>query len=245
MPAQFLDIPVGQLVLERPSRAAVFERFGIDYCCGGKLALARACSFKHVNPDDVVAALDAADAPTQEAEVDWTSVPLHELVRQIVTVYHDGLRAAMPRLEALAEKVARVHGDHHPYLLELAGVLHRFGADMAQHMSKEEHMLFPLITSLEAGTGGPHGAMVGMPIRVMNEEHLSSGDDLVKMHALTSGFVPPEDACNSFRALYHGLAELEAETHMHIHLEENVLFPRALELAAAQQSGGAIQTTKV
>src|SRR4051812_17825230 len=108
-----LDTPVGELVLANPARARVFERFGIDYCCGGKLSLARMCTVKAVDPATVVAALDALDAPASSPAVDWAAVPLHQLVREIVNVYHDGLRAALPHLEGLAVKVARVHGDDH------------------------------------------------------------------------------------------------------------------------------------
>lgn len=224
---------VGQLVAERASRAKVFERFGIDYCCGGKMSIADACQRKGIDPTSVIAALDAVDAAlgAQSAERDWAALPVEELVLHVLNTHHAFLREAMPRLSFLTSKVARVHGDDHPELHEVAGTFGKFHAEMDAHMAKEENVLFPIIVGLATGreVAGPP---VHMPIMVMEGEHDTAGADLAAINRLTNGYAIPEGACNSYRAMLDGLRELELDTHQHIHLENNVLFPRALALAA-------------
>lgn len=219
---------VGQLVNERASRAKVFERFGIDYCCGGKLSIADACGKKGVDPTAVLAALDAVDAAlgTVTDERDWTQAPIDTLITHILDTHHAYLRDALPRLGFLVEKVARVHGEGHPELTEVAATYRRFHEDMVAHMAKEETVLFPLTRALiqahEAGCTPPLQA----PLQVMEAEHEQAGRDLEALNTLTGGYVPPEGACNSYRAMLDGLRELEQDTHRHVHLENNVLFPR-------------------
>jgi regulator of cell morphogenesis and NO signaling len=134
----------------------------------------------------------------------------------------------------LAEKVARVHGPEHPELVRVAEVFRAFRTEMEQHMAKEEGVLFPLIKEIEAGLAGGRAAMVSRPIRVMEAEHEQAGAALATMRELTDGYALPAGACNSYRALFAGLAELESETHAHVHLENNLLFPRAIAHAAEQ-----------
>ena len=227
---------VGQLVAERASRAKVFERFGIDYCCGGKMSIADACGRKGVDPIAVMAALDALDAAlgAQVADRDWGTAPLEQLVQHILETHHAFLRQAMPRLAFLVAKVARVHGDSHPELLEVAKVYGKFHADMDAHMGKEEAILFPLILGLAKGESVRFAPPVEAPISVMEAEHDDAGRDLEAINRLTNGYEPPEGACNSYRAMLDGLRELEQDTHRHIHLENNVLFPRSIEVASAR-----------
>lgn len=229
---------VGQLVAERASRAKVFERFGIDYCCGGKISVAEACGRKGVDPVAVMAALDALDAAlgANVDERDWSTAPLDTLVQHILTTHHAYLNEAMPRLAFLVSKVARVHGDSHPELLEVLSFYNKFHAEMVAHMGKEEAILFPLILGLAKGEDVGFAPPVAAPISVMEAEHDGAGRDLEAINRLTNGYVPPESACNSYRAMLDGLRELEQDTHRHIHLENNVLFPRAIELAAAPRA---------
>lgn len=223
---------IGQLVTERASRAKVFERFGIDYCCGGKLSIADACQRKGVDPTGVLAALEAVDAALGTATDgrDWSAEPLSDLITHILDTHHAYLREALPRLEFLVAKVARVHAESHPELLEVAATYRRFHEDMVAHMAKEESILFPMIRTLAGTPPGGQAFPLSAPISVMEGEHEHAGSDLAAMRALTRDFAAPEGACNSYRAMLDGLRELEQDTHRHVHLENNVLFPRALAL---------------
>lgn len=224
------ETPVGQIVAAQPLLAKVFEKYGIDYCCGGKLPLATLAGKKGVDAQALIAELEAAMAVAPPPAVDWKQESLESLVRHIVETHHEFLREALPRLAYLSEKVARVHGDVHPELVEIAGVYGAFNAELTQHMEKEEQILFPAIVRLEKGL---ERFPVNNPIRVMEAEHDSAGRALEQMRALSNGFTPPPDACNSYRALFAGLAELELDTFEHIHKENNILHPRAIALLEA------------
>lgn len=221
---------VADLVLEHPSRARVFERFGIDYCCGGKTPLERACAERGIDLAAVVAALE--DPPAEGPDdVDWTAASLASLCDHIVQAHHGYLRDELPPLRALADKVARVHGEAHPELLDVRTTFHAVADELEQHMLKEEHVLFPACVALEQGTAGgfPFGS-VENPIRMMVHEHDEVAAGLAHLRSLTGGYTVPLDACNSYRALFDRLATLEADTHRHVHEENNVLFPRAAAL---------------
>lgn len=226
---------VGQLVVDRPGRARVFERFGIDYCCGGKRTLQEACIAQDLDTQHVIATLRAADADSAATdETDWSHARLGELIANIVETHHAYLRRELPRLTELTAKVAGVHGERHPELAEVRQTYAGLRAELEAHMMKEERILFPLIAAMESGDGS-QPAFVGSvanPIRVMEHEHESAGTALARMRELTDGFTPPEDGCNTYRAMLAGLAELEADLHRHIHKENNILFPRALALEA-------------
>ncbi len=221
-----IETTVGDLVVDQPSRSRVFSKLGIDFCCGGKKTLAQACREKSLEPDAVLALLETAPpAPRSE----WAEAPLVALTRHIVTTHHDPTRTELARLAQMLDKVARVHGEKHPFMVEVASVFHGLADDLSLHMQKEERVLFPAIADLERGA---RALDVAMPIRVMNGEHDQAGADFARMRALTSGYVTPEGGCNTFRASLSGLEELEADLHEHVHLESNVLFPRALRLLA-------------
>ena len=220
---------VGQLVAARPTRSAVFERYGIDYCCGGKKPLREACEEHGLDVGGVVRSLLENDAETPEETVDWTTAPLGELADHIVVTHHDYLRAVLPRLSALTEKVAQAHGDRRPELKTVAEVFAAFREELEQHAWKEENVLFPLIKRLEAADGPvrSHCGSVNNPIRVMEMEHDAAGEALARMRALTHDYTAPDDACNTYRAMLAGLEELEADMHRHVHKENSILFPRA------------------
>jgi regulator of cell morphogenesis and NO signaling len=223
---------IGQLVAERPDRARVFETFGLDYCCGGKKTIGEACAEKGKNADEVVAALREHDAATPSTtERDWSQASLGELVDHIVTTHHEYLRRELPRLQEMAAKVALVHGDRHPEMVQVHELFERFKPEQELHMAKEEAVLFPMCKLLDTATEVPRTFCAGTlrhPIEAMERDHAIAGDDLAEMRRLTNGFTPPEDACNTFRVLLAGLAELEEDMHLHIHKENNILFPRAL-----------------
>ena len=229
-----MEKTVGELVSERPGRSRVFEAYGIDYCCGGKKLLPEACAKKNVAVEEVLRELAQADA-VQEDTVDYSVMALDELVDHIVATHHAYLAEELPRLEAMSVKVAEAHGESDARLRELAQVVESLSSELRSHMMKEEKILFPIIHQLmHADTLPPmHCGALANPIRVMEIEHDAAGGALESMRRLTDGYAPPEWACNTYRALLDGIHDLELDLHQHIHKENNILFPRALELEAA------------
>jgi regulator of cell morphogenesis and NO signaling len=220
---------VSDLVFERPSRSRVFEELGIDYCCGGGVSLAEACAGAGLDPGEVIAELERREAGQEEDGAGLTSMGLGELVDHIVETHHAYLREELPRLSFLVNKVANAHGGAHPELLELREVFEGLRAELEEHTEKEERMLFPACRELE-GAGSmpplPFGT-VKNPIAAMMAEHVEAGEGLGRIRELTRGYAVPEDACNTYRAMLDGLAELERDTHYHVFKENSILFPRA------------------
>lgn len=214
---------VGDLVTERPARSRVFERFRIDYCCGGRRPLDDACREAGVETGRVIAALREAETAPGPEDRDWAEASSADLVAHIVSVHHGFLRRELPRLDKLIVKVVRAHGAKHPALARVHATYDGLRRELAQHMAKEERILFPAI--VQAGDGPARGSFDG-PIHVMEGEHTSAGAALERLRELTGDYTPPADACNTFRAMLDGLAELERDLHRHIHEENNILFPR-------------------
>ncbi|MCO6437223.1 MAG: iron-sulfur cluster repair di-iron protein [Phycisphaerae bacterium] len=226
---------VGQLVVERPSRARILEQFGIDYCCGGQQTLGEACAAQRIDTQEVVSALREADLePVATEETDWAAASLDELIANILNEHHAYLRRELPRLSGLTAKVHSVHGQRHPELAEVRQTYDALRAELEAHLMKEEQILFPLIRAMESfqTLEAVHCGSVQNPIRAMEHEHNSAGAALAQMRKLTGDFTPPGDGCNTYRAMLDGLAGLEADLHRHIHKENNILFPRATELEA-------------
>ena len=226
---------VGELVAARPLLARVFEKLGIDYCCGGKQTLAAVCARQKLDLATLIAVLGSADAALAAgpAEVDAAAMGLGELADHIEVTHHTYLKAELPRLVEMAERVAAKHGWRDRRLPEVAEAVATLAAEMLNHMHKEEVVLFPLVREIEAGAvDGFPGDSIANPIRQMEAEHESAGQLTGRLRVLTDNFTPAADACNTHRALLGGLAEFEADLHRHVHKENNVLFPRALARAA-------------
>jgi regulator of cell morphogenesis and NO signaling len=227
---------VREIALEQPTSIRVFERLGIDYCCGGRRPLSEACSERNIEVDDVAAAIEAAEITPEPAGIDWTKAPLRQLIAHIVTTHHDYVIAELPRLAVFAEKLARKHGETQPHLPALKNVLAELSNELIQHLGKEEQVLFPYIAKLEAaeasGNAQPHECFgtVANPIAMMTREHDAAGDLLARIEKLTSNFTAPAEACPTYLGFYVGLKEFQQDLHQHIHLENNILFPRAIEL---------------
>jgi regulator of cell morphogenesis and NO signaling len=230
------DSLVGEIAAAQPASIRVFQKFGIDFCCGGKRPLAEVCEERQIEYDELASAIASAELPRDDS--DWSGAPLRSLVGHIVTRYHDTLRHELPRLGAMAAKVNDVHGAKMPGTFpRLNAVLQDLADELTSHMAKEEMVLFPAVEELEAAkdegrrpeTRFPRGAL-RMPISVMEQEHEHAGNLLAALRELTGAYAPPEWACNTFRGLYAGLDELERDLHVHIHLENNILFPRAAQL---------------
>lgn len=196
----------------------VLHRHRLDFCCHGDVSVADACRKNGLDTAQVLAELRAELSPVRQAD-DWSKRPLPELIAHLLDHYHAGHRAELPRLIAMAAKVEQVHADKPGCPVGLAAHLRFLSVELDQHMQKEEQILFPMIL---AG----HGAHAGGPISVMEMEHDEHGRNLARMRELAHGCVPPAEACNTWRALYLGIDELEREVMRHIHLENHVLFAR-------------------
>jgi regulator of cell morphogenesis and NO signaling len=224
---------LGALVSTNPALAGRLERLGLDYCCGGHRPLAEAVAEVGLDIDEVLADL-RAEAPAA-GPVAWATMPPAELVDHLEATHHEYLREALPRLGALADKVATVHGERHPELADLRSLFVELRADLEPHLVKEERILFPMIRDLATATTAPsfHCGSLANPIRVMLTEHDVAGDLLARMRAASADYLVPADGCASYQALYVGLAELEADTHLHVHKENNVMFPAVIAAESA------------
>lgn len=226
------EMTLGEIVTQRPELARELEKRSLDYCCGGARSLAEACSSEGLD-----AAFVAHELSTYETAgpADWAGMDLGELVDHIVKVHHTYVREELPRLSALASKVNSVHGDRHAELAEIERLWNGLRRDLEMHLTKEEEILFPMIHELIASQGPVefHCGSLQNPIRVMLMEHDSAGELLGELRRLTNDFTPPADGCESYRALYSGLNQFERDLHMHIHKENNLLFPGVIELEGA------------
>ncbi|HEY8902963.1 MAG TPA: iron-sulfur cluster repair di-iron protein [Chthoniobacterales bacterium] len=222
---------VGELVAERPNRSRIFQGLKIDFCCQGGRTLRTACEAKGIPVELVIEQL-LAEGEAKSNEFDPGALSPTELVAHIVSTHHDFLRRELPRLHAMAQRVAQVHGGHTTSLVEVFEVLSALAEEMVIHMHKEEAILFPMVVALDKGEQIP--IPVHAPIAKMIEEHQDAGDALARLRTLTGDYRPPADACNTYRALFAGLEELEADMHRHVHLENHVLFPKAAALETAR-----------
>ncbi len=227
-----LDVTIGSLVTERLGRARVFEQYGLDYCCGGKVALGEACKKKGLDSQEVLTALKASDADEKAVDsTDWRAASLTELADHIEATHHAYLNGELPRLSQLMEKVVNAHSKRYPDLVKVAETLEALRAELTQHMAKEEQILFPLIREMDSdGQINFECGSVVHPIGVMEHEHNNAGQALDRLRSLTQDYQAPEKACNTYRALLAGLTELELDLHRHIHKENNILFSRAITL---------------
>ncbi len=225
-----LDRTVGELVAERPGRSRVFQRHNIDFCCQGGTTLREACERKGVSSETVVSEIEKDLAEEPEEEFNPAHLEPDRLSAYIVEKHHGYLRQELPRLHAMSERVARVHGGHTQSLVEVFQIFHEMAGELASHMLKEEKILFPAVEAMSRGEAVP--APLEAPINAMMQEHDEAGAALGKLRELTNGFQPPPDACNTYRALFDGLQDLEEDLHRHIHLENSVLFPAARKMAA-------------
>jgi regulator of cell morphogenesis and NO signaling len=231
---------VREIAVGLPGATRIFEKLGIDYCCGGTRPLTEACLAAEVSPETVVALLEEADnsVPNSTPGRDWSTAPLSDLAAYIVTKHHGFTREELTRLSNLLAKVGSVHGENHPELRELQAIFQELKEELTSHMHKEEQILFPYIENLEAAVERgelvptPFFGTVRNPVRMMMQEHDDAGQALRGLRQASSNYQIPPDGCISFRTLYQALEEFEKDLHQHIHLENNILFPRAAELEA-------------
>lgn len=232
-----LNQTVRDLAVENPAATRVFEKFGIDYCCGGGKSLREACQAANIAPDKLLELLRAAgQGRSTKGNKDWNSESLAELIDHIVETHHAYTREELDRLEPLLAKVCSVHGQRHPELLRIQQLFGGLCQELTMHMMKEEQVLFPYISRMEEAVLERRPIMPSMfgtvqnPVQMMIHEHDSAGQALHEMRELSAGYTAPQDACVSFQTLYRTLDEFERDLHQHIHLENNILFPRAVEM---------------
>jgi regulator of cell morphogenesis and NO signaling len=235
-----MNATVGEIVAKDFRAASVFEQFRIDFCCGGRRSLEDACRSVHVDPAAVTRALDALP-PSVGEEDDATQWTLDRLVDHIVETHHAYIRQAVPTIGRFLAKLAEVHGARHPELQQIGDTFAQLSGDLAQHMLKEEQVLFPYIRDLVEQSDQACGVAVSPfgtvenPIRMMEREHQAAAEDLGIIRKLTNGYTSPDDGCTTYRVCMEEMARFERDLHRHVHLENNVLFPRAVALENRQQ----------
>jgi regulator of cell morphogenesis and NO signaling len=232
---------VRELALDNPAATRVFEKLGIDYCCGGNKSLEEACRAANLNTDQVLDSLEMAGQSSHAVQKDrnWQVEPLADLIAHIKNTHHKYTREELARLGPLFDKVCSVHGKNHPELLQIRGIFQGLAQELTTHMMKEDMVLFPYVARMEEATiekepivPAPFGT-VQNPVSMMEHEHNSAGNALRAMRETSDGYSAPADACVSYQTLYKALAEFEADLHQHIHLENNILFPRAVAMEKA------------
>src|SRR5215813_7550689 len=232
---------VRELALEIPEATRIFERVGIDYCCGGGKSLEEACATASLSVDDVLDSLELAEqeAKTKQKDRNWQTEPLSELIAHINSAHHKYTREEIARLGPLFDKVVSVHGKNHAELAHVRAAFRALAQELTTHMMKEEAVLFPYIVRMEEAVAQkervlpPPFKTVRNPVAMMLHEHDSAGEALRAMRQASDQYTPPKDGCISYQTLYKALADFEKDLHQHIHLENNILFPRAIEMEQA------------
>jgi regulator of cell morphogenesis and NO signaling len=235
---------VRELAIEIPNATRTFEKLGIDYCCGGGKSLNDACMHAHLPVDDVLRALEQGGSFTPATEVsqpDFTNGALGSLIEHIVTTHHVYVKQEIPRIQQLLHKVVSVHGKNHAELGKIQQTFQPMAGELTSHMMKEEHILFPHIMALENAVSSgrpkprPVFGTVSNPVHMMQLEHDSAGAALKSISELTGNYTPPEEACFSYKTLFTALKEFESDLHQHVHLENNILFPRAIAMESEKE----------
>ena len=233
------ETKVKDIVLAEPRAKRVFSDAGVDFCCGGAKSLRQACLDAGTPAEEILKRLREPSEPARPEDANWASTPLGELTRHIRERHHQYVREAIKRLRPLTEKVNGKHGESHRELAEVEQLFLAVAGEMSTHMQKEEMILFPYIESMEqASKGGatlepPFFQTIRNPIHMMMKEHDAAGDLVKRIRKASGDYAAPADGCASYQALYQQLREFEADLHEHVHLENNILFPRAVELEAA------------
>jgi regulator of cell morphogenesis and NO signaling len=233
------ELTISRIVADDYRAAAIFQRHGLDFCCGGGRSVRDACRAKFVDVDALLGELAALATAAPDGLPNFNEYELDALADHIVERHHGYVREALPIALGHIVKVARVHGDRHPETRKIAALFERVAADLTSHMVKEERMLFPLIRLLaDAGRSGEPaspalpGALPAM-IGAMESEHELAGGGMEEIRRLSGGYVPPEDACMTYRVCYDELRRFEEDLHLHVHLENNILFRKGLALDGA------------
>ena len=227
---------IGEFVAKDFRTAAVFSKYGIDFCCKGNRTIEEACEKKNLDFNQIEKEVIQLLESKSDGAIDFKSWPSDLLIDYIEKTHHRYVEEKLTVLVAFLDKLCKVHGHNHPELFEINELFKGCASELAQHMQKEETVLFPFIKQLENAirTGQaieqPHFGTVENPIAMMKHEHENEGDRFVKITELTNNYTPPSDACNTYKVTFSMLQEFEQDLHKHIHLENNILFPKAIEM---------------
>lgn len=226
---------IADIVASNIKTADVFKKHGIDFCCGGGISIEKACEKRNVDLDSLLKELNDIDSIVLPSQ-NFNKWEIDFLIDYIINTHHAYVLEAFELLDAYSQKVAKVHGEHHPAVIEIERLYSLVKSDLLMHMQKEEQILFPYIKQMikarKENMPLPHAhfGSITNPINMMEEEHENAGDVFKEIANLTLNYTPPEWACNTFKALYAKLDEFEQDLHIHVHLENNILFPKAVEL---------------
>lgn len=229
---------IGELVAQDYRAATVFKKYGIDFCCQGNRTINDACEAKQIDEKLVVSDLNALIHSQSEIVTDYKSWPIDLLADYIEKKHHRYVQEKTLEIQPYLDKICKVHGEHHPELFEIKDEFNASAAELTIHMKKEELVLFPFIRKMvkakqnNSTLDAPHFGTIQNPIQMMMNEHTSEGDRFRKIEELSSNYTAPPDACNTYRVTFALLKEFEQDLHLHIHLENNILFPKAIELEA-------------
>lgn len=226
---------VAEVVTDNIQTAHIFKKHGIDFCCGGGISIAKACEKKAIHTDDLIKELNSVYG-SKETREDYATYELNDLIQHIINKHHHYVSSSIPLLDSYLTKVIKVHGSHHPALHEIGKLYDELKNELIPHLQKEEAVLFPYIQYLcDCKKQGimPHKPPFGnvsSPIVQMQHEHDHAGETMHKINHFTMQYTPPDWACNTFKAMYAKLKEFEDDLHIHVHLENNILFRKAVEL---------------
>jgi regulator of cell morphogenesis and NO signaling len=233
-----------QIVTDDFRAAAVFERYSLDFCCRGGRTVENACIEKAVDKTSVLSELQQLLRRDSSARDSLSGLSLSALIGHIVETHHAYVRKMVPVLLTHTQKVATVHGANHPEVVGIARVFERVAVELQEHMAKEEQVLFPYIDMLVGASerneqcARPPFGTVQNPVRMMEAEHRAAGDQLYEIRSLSSHYTPPADACTTYKVTYQELQDFEMDLHQHVHLENNILFPKAVAMEATHFSAG-------
>ncbi|MBK7426500.1 MAG: iron-sulfur cluster repair di-iron protein [Saprospiraceae bacterium] len=227
---------IGELVAQDYRTASVFKKHGIDFCCQGNRTIHDACEAKDIDASVVLTDLNEVNKSASESTIDYQSWPIDLMADYIERIHHRYVEDKTQEIKPYLDKICRVHGDRHPELLEIKEHFNVTAGELAAHMKKEELILFPFIRKMakvkqeNIKLEAPHFGTVENPIQMMMNEHTTEGDRFRRIETLSNNYTPPADACNTYRVTFALLKEFEADLHLHIHLENNIFFPKAIYL---------------
>jgi regulator of cell morphogenesis and NO signaling len=230
------DKTIGAFVAEDYRVARVFEKYGIDFCCGGNVPLAAACRERGIDPAAILQEIAAAKSEPLARSENYAAWELPFLADYIVNTHHAYLNENTAQIAAYSRKIAEVHGNHHPEVVEISAIFARIAADMTAHLREEEEVLFPalrrIVAARKAGTApaAKDSKTIRASLEKLGDEHETIGDAVHAIHHLARGYAIPDDVCNTFVVTYRKLKEFEDDLHKHVHLENNILFPKAAQL---------------
>lgn len=221
---------IGEIVAVDFRTAELFKEAEIDFCCGGKMTLQEACDQKGLNTDEFIEKLNSITEIPDQSGRNYSDWDLGFLCDYIVNTHHKYVRKALPDLDAYTKKIASVHGDIHPELIEVARLFGLITTELTQHLEKEEEVLFPAIRKAEESSSNELKSIISSEILRMRPEHDFAGGTMDEIHQITKGYKLPESACNTYQVCFQMLSQFEDDLHIHVHLENNILYKKALEL---------------